>query len=100
MSEQHKILSQEGMGALAQGAALALRCLALVLLRDGRCAELTGGQYFMLIFFSFLSSGVFVKLRNVIKHLVSNLRFDWQKHECPAKKSGNKNVVGRERSTV
>lgn len=68
------------MGPTAQGAAPALKCLALLLLRDGRrCAELTGGEYFMSIFLNyFLGSGVFVKLTDVIKHLVSNFRFDLQ----------------------
>lgn len=53
----------------------------------------------MLIFFPFLGSGVFVKLKNVIKHLVSNLRFDLHYHESPAKKSGNNIGQGEEHSS-
>lgn len=76
MSEWHKNPSREGTGALAQGAALALR--AWHWSHGGRCAELTGGQCFMSVFCSFFGSGVFVKLIIVIKHLVSNLRFHLQ----------------------
>lgn len=76
VSEWHKIPSREGAGALARGAALALR--AWHWSHGRRCAELTGGQCFMSMFHSFLGSGVFVKLTIVIKHLVSNLAFHLQ----------------------
>lgn len=50
--------------------------------------------------FSSLGLRVFLKLTNVIRHLVSILRFDLQLHESPAKKSGNKNVgQGEEHSS-